>query len=416
MDEVIIVGAGICGLSLALNLHRRNIACRVYERTPEVSELGVGITLLPHGTREFTALGLADELLKSGIENSQSCFFNRFGQLIYKEPRGKFAGYPYPEVGIHRGRLQMVLYRAALERLGADRIKTNHQCIGVEQGAACAIALLQETSSGRNLPPASGSVVIACDGVNSTIRKQFYPQDEVAFSGINTWRGITRRKPILDGRTYMRVGSILTGKMVIYPIIDNVDGSGNQLINWMAEIKQEGFAKNDWNKRGDINDFFPIYASWKFDWLDVTELIRTADAILEYPMVDKDPVERWTFDRVTLAGDAAHPMYPRGSNGSAQAAIDARTLADFLQAHSDPREALRAYESLRLPATAQIVRTNREFPPDFINIKVEQLVGDRPFDDLDKYITQEQLRALSDEYKRIAGFALSHVEPPTEQR
>ena len=205
-------------------------------------------------------------------------------------------------------------------------------------------------------------------------------------------------------------GSILTGKMVIYPIIDSVDDTGSQLINWVAEIKQEGFARNDWNKRGDINDFFPIYASWKFDWLDVTELIRTADAILEYPMVDKDPVERWTFDRVTLAGDAAHPMYPRGSNGSAQAAIDARTLADFLQAHSDPREALRAYESLRLPATAQIVRTNREFPPDFINIKVEQLVGDRPFDDLDKYITQEQLRALSDEYKRIAGFAVSDVK------
>jgi 2-polyprenyl-6-methoxyphenol hydroxylase-like FAD-dependent oxidoreductase len=414
MDDVIIVGAGICGLSLALNLRERNISCRVYERAPEVTELGVGITLLPHGMREFTALGLGEELLKTGIENSQSCFFNRFGQLIYKEPRGKLAGYPYPEVGIHRGRLQLVLYRAALNRLGADRIKTNHQCVGIEQDDDSATVLLQETSSGRTLPSAKGSAVIACDGVNSTIRKQFYPKDAVAFAGVNTWRGITRRKPILDGRSYIRVGSIFTGKMVIYPIIDNVDADGNQLINWMAEIKQDTFDKNDWNQKGELKDFYPIYADWKFDWLDVTELIRNADSILEYPMVDKDPIERWTFQRVTFAGDAAHPMYPRGSNGSAQAAIDARTLADCVQSQSDPRAALRAYESARRPATAQVVRTNRDFPPDFINIKVEQLVGDQPFEDLDKYITQDQLRALSEEYKRIAGFALTDVEQPVE--
>jgi 2-polyprenyl-6-methoxyphenol hydroxylase-like FAD-dependent oxidoreductase len=193
--------------------------------------------------------------------------------------------------------------------------------------------------------------------------------------------------------------------MVIYPIADDVDGQGNQLINWLCEIQQDVREKNDWNKPGRLEDFLPLYADWTFDWLDVPGLIRTADAILEYPMVDKDPVPRWTFDRVTLAGDAAHPMYPRGSNGSAQAAIDARVLADGLAAESDVRAALRAYERERLQTTAKIVRTNREFPPDFINIKVEQLVGDRPFDDLDKYITQDELRALSDEYKRIAGFA-----------
>ena len=174
--------------------------------------------------------------------------------------------------------------------------------------------------------------MIACDGVNSALRKQFYPDDAVAFAGINTWRGITRRKPFLTGRSYTRTGSILTGKIVIYPIIDNVDGEGNQLINWMAEIKQDTFEKNDWNQPGDLADFFDLYRDWHFDWLDVAELIRTADQILEYPMVDKDPVARWTFGRVTLAGDAAHPMYPRGSNGAAQGAIDARTLADCLAA------------------------------------------------------------------------------------
>jgi 5-methylphenazine-1-carboxylate 1-monooxygenase len=408
--EVIIVGGGICGLSLALQLHQRDIPCRVYERAPEITDLGVGITLLPHGMREFTALGLGDELLETGIENRDSRFFNRFGQLIYTEPRGKFAGYPYPEVGIHRGRLQMVLYRAVLARLGRERIRTNHNCVEVEQDSTGVRVMLQETSSGRALPIATGSVLIACDGIASSVRKQFYPNEKVAFAGINTWRGITRRKPILGGRSYMRIGSILTGKIVIYPIIDAVDNAGNQLINWMAEIKQNTFEKNDWNKKGNLADFYSIYQNWKFDWLDVSELLRTADSILEYPMVDKDPVERWTFGRVTFAGDAAHPMYPRGSNGSAQAAIDARTLADCLKSQSNPEAALRAYERERLPVTANVVRTNRQFPPDFINIKVEQLVGDKPFDDLNKYITQDELRAMSEDYKRIAGFALSNVD------
>jgi len=209
----------------------------------------------------------------------------------------------------------------------------------------------------------------------------------------------------------MRVGSILTGKIVIYPIVDDIDGEGNQLINWMAEIKRASSDQNDWNKPGDRADFFPIYENWRFDWLDVAQMIKDADQILEYPMVDKDPVERWTFGRVTLAGDAAHPMYPRGSNGAAQAAIDARTLADLLAQEGDPRDALKAYEAARLAVTAKVVRTNREHPPDFINIKVDELVGDRPFDDLDKYISQDELRALSENYKRIAGFSLADVPP-----
>jgi len=244
------------------------------------------------------------------------------------------------------------------------------------------------------------------------LRKQFYPDDKVAFAGINTWRGVTRRKPIFDGRTYMRVGSILTGKIVIYPIVDSIDSDGRQLINWMAEIKRDTFEQNDWNRPGDLADFFPLYADWNFPWLDVAQMIRDADQILEYPMVDKDPITRWTFGRVALAGDAAHPMYPRGSNGAAQAAIDARTLADLLQRNAEPGAALKAYEAARAETAAKVVRTNREHPPDFINIKVEELVGDKPFDDLDKFITQAELRALSENYKRVAGFALADVAPP----
>jgi 2-polyprenyl-6-methoxyphenol hydroxylase-like FAD-dependent oxidoreductase len=405
MDGVVIVGGGICGLTLALALHQRGIGCRVYERAPTVSELGVGITLLPHGMREFAALGLAPSLIAAGIENRQSCFYNRFGQLIYREPRGIAAGYAQPEVGIHRGRLQMILYRAVVERLGAHCVVTDHQCIAVEQGDDSATARFVRTSTGEASRAATGAVVIGCDGIHSAIRRQFFPADTMAFSGINTWRGITRRPPILDGRTYLRIGSLLTGKMVIYPIVDDVDGSGTQLVNWLCEIQQAVTERNDWNKPGRLADFHPRYAGWTFDWLDAAAMIRNADAILEYPMVDRDPLPRWTFGRVTLAGDAAHPMYPRGSNGAAQAAIDARTLADLLAAHDDPRDALREYELTRLPPTTKVVTTNREFPPDFINVKVEQLVGDRPFDRLEDYITQDELRALSDEYKRIAGFA-----------
>jgi 2-polyprenyl-6-methoxyphenol hydroxylase-like FAD-dependent oxidoreductase len=185
--------------------------------------------------------------------------------------------------------------------------------------------------------------------------------------------------------------------------------NGNQLINWMADIHRDTFTLNDWNKPGKLADFLPVYENWNFDWLDVAQMIRESEQILEYPMVDKDPIETWTFDRITLAGDAAHPMYPRGSNGAAQSLIDARTLADALQGHSDARAALKAYEAARVTAAANVVRTNRQSPPDFLNTKVEELVGDRPFQNLDDYITQDELRTLSEKYKRVAGFTLADV-------
>jgi len=398
-----IVGGGVVGLALALNLHRRGVACRVYETVAEIRELGVGITLLPHAMREMTALGLGDELLSLGIENRQSAFFNRFGQQIYAEPRGKFAGYPFPEVGIHRGRLHTALYRAVQNRLGPDAVVTGRTCTGFEQDETGV------TIGFAQAEPVRHDILVACDGVNSAIRKQLYPDDKVVFSGVSTWRGVTRRKPILDGRTYIRIGSIKTAKILMYPIIDDIDAEGRQLVNWAAEVPVDTLEKNDWNKQGRAEDILPVYGDWKFDWLDVGQLIRDAELILEYPMVDKDPLGRWTFGRVTLAGDAAHPMYPRGSNGAAQGTIDARTLAELLAEADDPVDALKAYEAVRLPATAAVVRTNRTQPPDFINIKVEELVGDRPFGNLDDYISQAELKALSDQYKRVAGFSLQDV-------
>jgi 5-methylphenazine-1-carboxylate 1-monooxygenase len=403
--KIAIVGAGIGGLSLALALHRQGVLSEIYETVPEVREIGVGITLLPHAMRELAGFGLQPQLEAGGIENLESVFFNRYGQFIYREPRGRHAGYDVPEIGIHRGKLHRALYEAALERLDRERVHLNHRCVGVEQDGAGA-TLLFKTSNGEPLPSVRADVVIACDGVNSAVRRQFYPDEKLAFGGINTWRGVTVHPPILTGKSYMRIGSIETGKMVIYPIADNIDGKGNQLINWVSEIRQVDQAMNDWNKAGDREACARIYKDWRFDWLDVPTLIRNAREVLEYPMVDKDPVPRWTFGRVTLLGDAAHPMYPRGSNGSAQAIVDAKVLSGLLANTNDGPAALQAYEDLRLKPTAKVVETNRTVPPDFIIIKVDQLSGGKPFGHIDDLISQDELRRMSDEYKRIAGFAL----------
>lgn len=404
--NIAIIGGGIGGLALALGLHKRGLTCNVYETVPEVRELGVGITLLPHAVTELAALGVQPALEAIGIENAESVFFNRWGQFIYREPRGRLAGYAVPELGAHRGKLHRILYDAARERLGEGRVHTDHRCVRVDQDTEGATVHFISTATGAPREAVRADVVIACDGVNSTVRRQFYPDEKVAFAGINTWRGVTRHKPILTGKSYMRIGSIETGKMVIYPIIDNVDGQGNQLINWVAEIQRPDAAMNDWNQQGHAQDFADIFKDWRFDWLDVPALIAGAEQILEYPMVDKDPVAQWTFGRVTLLGDAAHPMYPRGSNGSAQALVDARVLADLLAGTADPLAALKTYEAQRLPATANVVLTNRSVPPDFIIMKADELSGGKPFGTIDELISQDELRAISDNYKNVAGFSL----------
>ncbi|MGZ5272177.1 MAG: flavin-dependent oxidoreductase [Ramlibacter sp.] len=408
--RIAIAGGGIGGLALALGLHRRGIACDVYEAVPQVREIGVGITLLPHAMRELAGLGLQERIVAEGIENLESVFFNRWGQFIYREPRGRHAGYPLPEIGIHRGKLHRILFDAVLERLGPAAVHLDHLCVGAEQDAASVTLRLQD-GGGRSLPPVRADALVACDGVNSALRRQFYPAEQLAFAGINTWRGVTVRPPILTGKSYLRIGSIETGKMVVYPIVDNVDGQGNQLVNWVAEIQRPGAAMNDWNRSGSAEDFVGIFADWRFDWLDVPALIRGASHTFEYPMVDKDPVPRWTFGRVTLLGDAAHPMYPRGSNGSAQALIDARVLADELAA-GEPPAALARYEARRLATTARVVETNRTVPPDFIIMKADALSGGKPFaGTVDDVISQDELRRISDDYKRVAGFALENVQP-----
>jgi 2-polyprenyl-6-methoxyphenol hydroxylase-like FAD-dependent oxidoreductase len=411
--EIAIIGGGIAGLAFALALHQRGLACTVYEGVREVREVGVGITLLPHAMRELTALGLLEEIRAVAIENEESVFYNRWGQYIYREPRGRHAGHEHPEFGIHRGKLHGILHRAALQRLGPQRVRTGHRCEGVlieDEGVTVRFAAPPGAEAAPG--PVRADIAVACDGVHSAMRRQLHPTDQLCFAGINTWRGTTVHQPILSGRSYMRIGSIATGKMVIYPIFDNVDGQGNQLINWVAEIGREGSAMNDWNQPGRLEDFLPTFERWRFDWLDVPELIRNAQAIFEYPMVDRDPLPFWGQGRVTLMGDAAHPMYPRGSNGSAQALLDARTLADELagavSAGTPAVQALRRYEDQRLPATARVVQTNRTMPPDAIIMKADELSGGQPFSHIDDLISADELRAISRHYQQVAGFALKN--------
>jgi 2-polyprenyl-6-methoxyphenol hydroxylase-like FAD-dependent oxidoreductase len=401
--KVAILGGGIAGLGFALGLHARGIACDVYESVPEVKEMGVGITLLPHATKELAALGVLPQLEAVAIENLESVFYNRYGQYIYKELRGRHDGYATPELGIHRGKLHRILFEEVVRRLGAEHVHTGHRCIRVDQTDQQATATF--TLSNGDTRQVHADVIVACDGVNSTVRKQFFPDDRLCFAGINTWRGVTVHKPILTGKSYMRVGSIETGKMVIYPIVDNYDGQGNQLINWMAEIQRPNSVMNDWNKSGDPRDCIDIFKDWKFPWLDVPQLILSSERVFEYPMVDKDALPQWSFGRITLMGDAAHPMYPRGSNGSAQGLIDARTLADLLQNHNDVVVALKQYQDMRLPTTAKIVQTNRSVPPDAIIMKADALSQGQPFGHIDELISQAELRQISDHYKQVAGFA-----------
>lgn len=409
--NIAVVGGGIAGLGFALALKRRGLSCNVYESVPEVKELGVGITLLPHAMRELAALGVQHKLEAAGIENLESVFFNRHGQFIYSESRGRHAGYALPEVGIHRGKLHRILFDEALIQLGPQHVHTGHRCVGIEQDESGATLHFVDPRTGERRPPVRADIVVACDGIQSAVRKHFYPDEKMAFAGINTWRGVTRHKPILTGKSYLRVGTIDTGKMVIYPIVDNIDGEGTQLINWMAEIQGPAEAMNDWNQTGSAGDFAGIFKDWRFPWLDVPALITNADQILEYPMVDKDPVPQWTFGRITLMGDAAHPMYPRGSNGSAQALIDGRTLADELSQNSDPLAALKSYEALRLAPTAKIVETNRTVPPDFIIMKANELSSGQPFRHIDDLISQDELRKISENYAKIAGFSREALGP-----
>jgi 5-methylphenazine-1-carboxylate 1-monooxygenase len=403
--DVVIIGGSIGGLALGLLLHRAGIPSRIYESIPDIKPLGVGINILPHASRELCELGLEADLASLGILTREAVFYNRYGQLIYSEPLGRYARNRYPQFSIHRGDLQMVLLAAYKQRAGADRVFPGWKCTGFEQDDAGVTAYFSDSIGGAQ-PPQHGSVLVGCDGLHSVIRRQLHPDEsEPLYSGVNMWRGVAPWAPFLSGASMVRAGWHAGGKMVIYPIRNNIDAEGRQLINWVAEIATPKYEARDWNRRGKLEDFIGAYADWHFDWLDVPELIRSTKTILEFPMIDQEPLPWWSKARVTLLGDAAHPMYPRGSNGAGQAIVDAAALTKCLARERDPVKALQDYESERLQATANIVIMNRKNPPDAILREVYERTGDRPFGNLDQVITQQELQAISDGYKRVTANA-----------
>ncbi len=403
-DDVLIIGAGIGGLTLALELHEAGIPCRLYEAAPEVKAIGVGINVLPHAMKELSRLGLEPALAACAVETKEAAFYNRFGQFIYSEPLGRLAGYPWPQLSIHRGDLQIALLEAAVARLGSDRVLLGRRATAVEQDAR-GVRVAFTDATGHVLAEERGSIAIACDGVNSIVRKHLFPDErEPRYSGVTMWRGVTKMKPVLSGATFVRAGWLNPGKLVMYPIRNSIDAAGNQLMNWLAENETPQRSPRDWTRRGYLEDFIKPYEDWHWDWIDVPEMFRRAETILEYPMVDQDPLPRWTFGRITLLGDAAHPMVPRGSNGAGQAILDAKVLAGMLRADTDWEAVLMAYEAQRLPATSNVVLTNRVNPPDAILRVVYERTGDKPFTNIDDVVSRDELVAITDAYKKVAGY------------
>jgi len=398
--DVLIVGGGVGGLALALSLHQAGISCRVFEAAPEVLPLGVGINLLPHAMRELSELGLQDKLAARAIETRELAFYSRHGQFIYKEPRGRFAGYDWPQLSIHRADLHAVLLDAVRVRLGSDAVRLDHRCLRADYDEAGV------TLHFDNAEPQRGRLAVGADGIHSALRRQLHPDEgPPKYSGVNMWRGATRWPAFLGGDTMVSTGWMTVGKTVIYPVRPGApDTDGKPLINWVAEIERPEAVRQDWTGRGRLSDIMPAFAGLKFDWLDISGMIESTEEILEYPMVDRDPLPRWSFGRMTLLGDAAHPMYPRGSNGAGQAIIDARFLTGQIKKLGASEQALQAYELARNPQTAQVVLTNRSNPPDAILREVWQRSGGRRFERIEDVISTSELEEISERYKKVAGF------------
>jgi 2-polyprenyl-6-methoxyphenol hydroxylase-like FAD-dependent oxidoreductase len=396
--RVIIAGGGIGGLVLALALHEAGIEAQVFEQSAEIRPLGVGINVLPHAMRELTELGLLDRVLASGVATLELRYANRFGQMIWSEPRGREAGYTWPQVSIHRGRLHMLLLDAARERLGAARIALGSRLAGFDQDAQGVLARFADGST------AQGDVLVAADGIHSMVRALFHPQEgPPIWKGAILWRATSIAAPFLTGATMAQIGSRDT-KFVVYPIADLPDG--RRLTNWIAERRVDPgqpWKREDWNRPGRIEDFLPAFEDWRFDWLDVPALIRSAEAVYEFPMVDRDPLPRWTQGRVTLLGDAAHPLYPIGSNGASQAILDARTLALHLATQADPAAALEAYDAIRRPATAALLEATRGDGPDIV-LDIAAQRAPQGFADIEAVMPLSERVEIATRYKRLAGF------------
>ncbi|MFM2399765.1 MAG: hypothetical protein RL341_1922 [Pseudomonadota bacterium] len=406
--HIAIAGGGIGGLTAALSLAQAGHRVTVFEAVRELKPLGVGINLLPHAVGVLSGLGLQVALQDSAIQTEALVFANRFGQTIYRDLRGLAGGYAHPQLSIHRGSLHMILAGAVREQLGPQSLRTGLRVTGCAlQENGVAIHLVDAEGRGSEF---AADLLIAADGIHSAIRAQFYPEEgPPKWNGMMMWRGVTEGAPFMGGRTMVQAGNKYA-KFVVYPISRAHLDRGKSLINWICDIRvADGIggtltapSREDWSKPGRIEDLLPTFGDWQFEWLNVPAIIRGAQSIYEWPMVDRDPLPRWSFGRTTLLGDAAHPMYPIGSNGATQAILDAQTLAQSLSQISDPALALQDYEAKRRPMTASIVQMNRQEGLDIILDMVDERAP-QGFARLHDVIDPAQIEAVVQRYKAAAG-------------
>jgi 2-polyprenyl-6-methoxyphenol hydroxylase-like FAD-dependent oxidoreductase len=404
---VLIAGAGIGGLTAALMLHQRGIKVQVVEQAPQVREVGVGINMLPHSIAELAALGLLPRLDEVGLRTRELRYLTRTGQEVWREARGMHAGQAHPQFSIHRGRLQKLLLDAVLDRLGPEAVQTGLRLSGFVQDEAGVAAHFTDTADGCGSRTFRSEVLVCADGIHSVGRKQFFPDEgPPSWPGVVMWRGAADWPVWEDGQT-MAIAGGLAGKLVLYPIAPAKDGK--QLMNWVVNVRVADPSVStpppeSWSKMAQLSRVLPYAKRFHIPGIDLEDLVRSSGAIFEYPMADRDPLPRWTHGRVTLLGDAAHPMYPVGSNGSAQAILDARCLADLLARAEHPREALYRYELERLPKTAEVVRTNRLGGPERVIDEVEKRAP-AGFERIDDVLSHDERAAIVKGYAQIAGFA-----------
>ena len=401
--KAIIIGGGVGGLTTALMLHARGIDCEVFEQADAVRELGVGINTLPHAIRELKELGLLERLDAVAIRTHELFYANRFGQTVWHELRGLEAGFDVPQFSIHRGKLQGVIYQAARARLGEGKIHTGHRLGSFTQDEGGVSAFFFDRS-GSHIKTARGDVLIGADGIHSFVREALFPKEGPAlWNGTMLWRGAVDWPQFMTGRSMIIAGH-RDQKIVAYPMLTLPDGRVQ--MNWIAELGRPGAPpREDWNRRVDKSVFAAPFSSWNFDWLDVPAMIDATDVSYEFPKIDRNPVERWTFGRVTLAGDAAHPMHPVGSQAGSQAVVDGRVLAWHLATCKDPLQALQRYQDERLPAMRDITLGNRTLGPEVVMQIVEERAPDG-FTNLHDILPPAELASRAAEFKEKAGFAI----------
>jgi len=410
--KALVIGGGIGGMAAALSLEAAGIQVEVFEQVPNFKANGAGINLQPNAVRELTELGLSEELHSIAIETSTLGYYNRFGQTIWSEPRGRAAGYAWPQYSIDRGDLQMILLTATQARTSDYCVYNGHRLVSFEQSSGGVTANFIDVNTGKTLPSHTGDVLVGADGIHSMVRARLYPEEGLPVpSGRIQWRGVVEAEPFLDGRSHVTIGS-RNCRVVVYPIGERARQRGRSLINWVTVLAQQMASDKParWDRRASKKRFFQHFEGWNFDWLPFADLVTATAEILEFPECDRDPLPRWSFGRATLLGDAAHPMWPVGSQAGSQAVVDARVLALALATSASVEEGLGLYERQRLPVMNEIIQKNREFGPSIIMDLAEERAP-AGFVNIEDVILRDELEEISRSFKIVAG-----LEPETLNR